>query len=111
MTTTFMRSGLGALTAAVLLAAPAFAASVNLKADLKSSNEVPPVDSKGSGSVTATFDTARKQLSWKGRCTALSGPPTARNSHSAEPGKNGAVVVPFFPDGAEWKCPAESGKN
>ena len=55
MTTTFPRSGLAALacTAAVLLSAPAFAATVNLKAELKSSNEVPPVDSQGSGSVTA----------------------------------------------------------
>ena len=41
MTTTFVRSGLAALAAAVLLAAPALAASINLKADLKSSNEVP----------------------------------------------------------------------
>ena len=42
MTTTFVRSGLAALacTASVLLSAPALAASINLKADLKSSNEV-----------------------------------------------------------------------
>ena len=66
MTKTFVRSGLAALAcaAAVAIAAPALAATINLKADLKSSNEVPPVDSKGSGSVTATFDTASKQLSW-----------------------------------------------
>jgi len=97
MTTTFLRSGLAALacTAAVLLSAPAFAASVNLKAELKSSNEVPPVDSQGSGSVTATFDTASKQLSWKGSVTGLSGPATAAHFHSAESGKNGAVVVPI----------------
>lgn len=95
MTTTFVRSGLAALAAAVLLAAPALAASINLKADLKSSNEVPPVDSKGTGSMTATFDTASKQLSWKGSVTGLSGPATAAHFHSAESGKNGAVVVPI----------------
>ena len=97
MTTTFMRPGLVALacTATVLLAASAFAATVNLKAELKSSNEVPPVDSQGSGSVTATFDTASKQLSWKGNVTGLSGPATAAHFHSAESGKNGAVVVPI----------------
>ena len=93
MTTTFVRSGLAALAAAVLLAAPALAASINLKADLKSSNEVPPVDSKGTGSVTATFDTASKQLSWKGSVTGLSGLATAAHFHSAESGKNGAVVI------------------
>ena len=51
MTTTFMRSGLAAFacTAAVLVSASAFAAMVNLKAELKASNEVPPVDSQGSG--------------------------------------------------------------
>jgi hypothetical protein len=97
MTTTFMRSGLAALacTAAVLLSAPAFAATVNLKAELKSSNEVPPVDSQGSGSVTATFDTASKHLAWKGSVSGLSGPATAAHFHSAESGKNGAVVVPI----------------
>ena len=97
MTTTFVRSGLAALAcaAAVLLAAPALAATINLKADLKSSNEVPPVDSKGSGSVTATFDTASKQLSWKGSVTGLSGPATAAHFHAAESGKNGAVAVPI----------------
>ena len=47
-------------------------ANVNLKADLKGASEVPPVDSKGTGSVTATFDTASKKLSWKGSVTGLS---------------------------------------
>jgi len=97
MTTTLVRSGLTALACAamVLFSALAFAATVNLKADLKASNEVPPVDSQGSGSVTATFDTASKQLSWKGSVTGLSGPATAAHFHSAESGKNGAVVVPI----------------
>jgi hypothetical protein len=97
MTTTFARSGLAVLTcaAAIAFSASAFAATINLKADLKPSNEVPPVDSKGAGSVTATFDTASKQLSWKGNVTGLSGPATAAHFHAAEAGKNGAVVVPI----------------
>jgi hypothetical protein len=97
MTTTFVRSGLAALAcaAAVVLSVPAFAATINLKADLKPANEVPPSDSKGSGSVTASFDTASKQLSWKGSVTGLSGPATAAHFHAAESGKNGAVVVPI----------------
>ena len=45
--------------------------------------------------MTATFDTASKQLSWKGSVTGLSGPATAAHFHSAESGKNGAVVVPI----------------
>ena len=97
MTTTFMRSGLAALAcaAALAIASPSMAATVNLKADLKASNEVPPVDSKGSGSVTASFDTTTRQLSWKGSVNGLSGPATAAHFHSAEAGKNGAVVVPI----------------
>lgn len=97
MRTIFARSRLAALVCATLtvLAVPAVAAIVNLKADLKASNEVPPVESKGSGSVTATFDTASKQLSWKGSVSGLSGPATAAHFHSAEAGKNGPVAVPI----------------
>ena len=96
MTTLFARSGLTALAcaAALALASPAMAAMVNLKADLKATSEVPPTDSKGSGSVTATF-TASKQLSWKGTVAGLTGPATAAHFHAGEAGKNGGVVVPI----------------
>jgi len=97
MRTTILRSSLTALacTAVIALAIPAMAANVNLKADLKGSNEVPPTDSKGSGSVTATYDTASKKLSWKGTVSGLSGPATAAHFHAGEAGKNGGVVVPI----------------
>jgi hypothetical protein len=91
MKDTVLRSVLAALacTAALAIAGPSMAANVNLKADLKASSEVPPTDSKGSGSVTATFDTASKKLSWKGSVSGLSGPATAAHFHSGEPGTNG----------------------
>lgn len=97
MKTTILRSGLTALACAALLAvaAPSMAANVNLKADLKASTEVPPTDSKGSGSVTATYDTGSKKLSWKGSVSGLSGPATAAHFHAGEPGKNGGVVIPI----------------
>ena len=97
MMKTFQRSGLAALAciATFALASPAMAATVNLKADLKAASEVPPTESKGSGSVTATFDTASKKLSWKGTVSGLSGPATAAHFHSGEAGKNGGVVVPI----------------
>src|SRR6476661_4150186 len=99
MKDTVLRSVLAALacTAALAIAGPSMAANVNLKADLKASSEVPPTDSKGSGSVTATFDTASKKLSWKGSVSGLSGPATAAHFHSGEPGKNGGVAVPIAP--------------
>jgi len=97
MKTSILRSSLTALacTAILALATPSIAANVNLKADLKGASEVPPTDSKGNGSVTATYDTASKKLSWKGTVSGLSGPATAAHFHSGEPGKNGGVVVPI----------------
>jgi len=97
MTTIYVRSGPAALACAALMAfsMPAMAAMVNLKADLKASNEVPPVDGKGGGSVAITFDTASKQLTWKGSVSGLTGPATAAHFHSAESGKNGPVAVPI----------------
>jgi len=98
MTKPIRRSILAALacTAALAFAAPAMAAMVNMKADLKASNEVPPNDSKGTGAVTVTYDTGSKMLSWKGTYSGLSGPATAAHFHAGLPGKNGGVVVPIF---------------
>ncbi|HXX08896.1 MAG TPA: CHRD domain-containing protein [Pseudolabrys sp.] len=97
MKTSILRSSLTVLacTAVLAFATPSIAASVNLKADLKGASEVPPTDSKGSGSVTATYDTASKKLSWKGTVTGLSGPATAAHFHAGEAGKNGGVIVPI----------------
>ena len=97
MKTTILRSSLAALacTAVLAIASTSMAANVNLKADLKAASEVPPTDSKGTGSVTATYDTASKKLSWKGSISGLSGPATAAHFHSGEVGKNGGVAVPI----------------
>jgi CHRD domain len=108
MTTPFLRSALTALacTAAFALAAPALAETVNLKANMNASAEVPPTTSKGTGAVTATFDTASKTLSWKGSYSDLTGPPTAAHFHAGEAGKNGGVVIPIFA-GSTAKSPFE----
>jgi CHRD domain-containing protein len=101
MQTTILRSGIAGLAAAaiVALASPALAETVTFKADLKASSEVPPNDSTGTGSVTATFDTASKTLSWTGNYSGLSGPATAAHFHGpAEPGKNAGVAVPITPN-------------
>jgi hypothetical protein len=97
MTSPILRSTLAALACAatLVLASPSMAAMVNLKADLKASEEVPPNDSKGSGSLTATYDDASKKLTWKGSTKGLTGPATAAHFHAGELGKNGAVVVPI----------------
>jgi hypothetical protein len=101
MKSTFLRSTLAALACAGALtfATPTMAAMVNLKADLKASAEVPPNDSKATGEVTATYDTASKKLSWKGSYKDLTGPATAAHFHGpGEPGKNAGVAVPITPN-------------
>jgi CHRD domain len=86
-----------ACTAAVTLPWPAMAEIVNLKASMNAASEVPPNQSKGSGTLTATYDTASKKLSWKGSYSGLTGPATAAHFHSGEPGKNGGVAIPITP--------------
>ena len=99
MTSTFLRSTLAAATCAVTIAfaGTAFAEVVNLKAALNGATEVPANETKGTGTVTATFDTASKKLTWKGSYSGLTGPATAAHFHGpAEPGKNAGVAVPIF---------------
>jgi hypothetical protein len=95
MTSTLLRSMLAALACAGALAlvTPSKAETVNLKAVLKGSNEVPPNDSKATGSVALTFDTASKKLVWKGSYSDLSGPAAAAHFHTGEAGKNGGVTL------------------
>lgn len=106
MTALFRRPVLAALVCAAAFgfAAPASAEMINLKADLKASNEVPPANSQGSGSVTLTYDTSAKKLTWKGSYSGLSGAPTAAHFHAGEAGKNGGVA---FPIGGAEKSPFE----
>ena len=66
----------GCVCVLLLLASPAMAQTVNLRAELKGSNEVPPLNLAGSGQVTATFDPATKKLSWKGSLSNLTAAPT-----------------------------------
>lgn len=81
-----------------IFATPAFAEMITYTAEMKGSSEVPPTDSQGSGTVAVTYDTASKQLSWKGTYSGLSGAATAAHFHGpAEVGKNADVVIPITP--------------
>jgi hypothetical protein len=92
-----IRTSLFAASAAFLLvAAPAFAETVKFKADLKGTEEVPANDSKGTGAVEASYDTATKALTWTITYSALSGAASAAHFHGpADPGKNAPPVVPI----------------
>ena len=85
----------GLLIAAGLTVSPALAETMSFKADLKGSNEVPPVNTPASGTVTTTYDTVSKRLSWRGNVSGLTGNPTAAHFHGpAEPGRNAGVLIP-----------------
>lgn len=83
-----------------------YAAPIVFKADLKGSSEVPPNTTGGSGSVTATFDPATKELTWSGKYSGLTGPVTAAHIHGpAEPGKNAGVVMWLSTKGQPFPSP------
>src|SRR5215471_6665353 len=86
----------GAMAAALFAWTPAALADmVKYKADLKASSEVPAVDSKGSGTLEATYDTASKKLTYTVTYKGLSGPATAAHFHGpADAKSNAGVVVP-----------------
>jgi len=91
-------AGVCAVSFAACLTAvsPALAETVALKASLVATSEVPPNDSKGTGTVTISYDTATKKLTYDGTYSGLSGPATAGHFHGpADPGKNAGVVIPI----------------
>ena len=98
MHATILRLTLPGLALAAMLAggSVALAETVNLKADLKGSNEVPPNTAAGTGAAAITFDTASKQLTWRITYSGLTGAPTAAHFHGpAAATANAGVAVPI----------------
>jgi hypothetical protein len=94
-----------AFIGALALATPSMAAMVNFKANLSGKNQVPATASAGTGSVTATYDTDSKKLTWKGSYSGLTGPATAAHFHGPAPaGKNAGVMVPTNPHGPSFEA-------
>ncbi len=101
MRQTFVRRSIlgyciGGAASAVLLAfgSRSQAATTQFKADLKGSSEVPPNQTAGSGTVTMTYDSATKKLTWNGTFSGLTGAASAAHIHGpAEAGKNAGVLI------------------
>jgi hypothetical protein len=82
------------LAGALVASSAALAETVNFKADAKGAAQVPPVNSKATGTLTATYDTATKKLTWKGEYTGLSGRATAAHFHGpADATKTAGVAL------------------
>lgn len=88
-----LRLAVASLGAAALFVPPAHAEMQNYAAELKASSEVPAVDSKGSGTLTATYDTASKKLTYTVNYKDLSGPATAAHFHGPADAKSNAGVA------------------
>src|SRR5260370_37701019 len=83
------------LSAAMVLGPAALAETVAFKAELKASNEVPAVESKGSGTLSATYDPASKSPNYTANYSGLTGDATAAHFHRpAAAGQKPAVCVP-----------------
>ncbi|WP_378950093.1 CHRD domain-containing protein [Mesorhizobium sp. ANAO-SY3R2] len=78
----------------MLVGGPSMAETMKFKADLKAASEVPPTDSKATGTADVTVDTATKKLSWKVNAGGLTGDATAAHFHGpAAVGKNAPPMV------------------
>ncbi len=90
------------ILAAVLAAAAPMAANAateHYTAKLSTANEVPPKDTKGSGTADVTVDTATHTATYTITYTGLTGPATAAHFHGpAATGANAGVLVPISGD-------------
>jgi hypothetical protein len=91
-----MRSILVLATLAAFAVSPAFADTLHFKAQLTGPAETPPTDSKGVGTVDATFDPATKTLDWTVDYSGLTGSALAAHFHGpAGPGVAAPIEVPL----------------
>lgn len=74
---------------------PAAAETYTFTASLDGASEVPPIDTEGTGSLMATYDTTTKKLNWMVTYSRLTGAPTAAHFHGpGAPGQQAPVEVP-----------------
>jgi hypothetical protein len=87
---------LGSLAAAICLAAaaPLSATVIHFTTPLNGASEVPPTDSKGTGTAEADFDNATGQFTYEVRYSGLTGPAVAAHFHG--PAAAGANAPPII---------------
>jgi hypothetical protein len=82
--------------ALVLMSVAAHAATINFKADLKAAAEVPPKNSTGTGTLTATLDTKTNEFTYHVEFSGLTGPVVAAHFHGpASAGENAKPQLPI----------------
>jgi hypothetical protein len=84
------------VSALALVSLAAHAATNHLSADLKASTEVPPKDSAGTGTLTATLNTETNEFKYHVEFSGLTGPAAAAHFHGpAAAGANAKPQVPI----------------
>jgi hypothetical protein len=87
------------LSTALLAGSPALAEMKNMTATLDGAQQVPPVESPGTGMAEITYDTETKMLEWTVEYSGLTEAPTAGHFHGpAAAGETAGVAVPFEGD-------------
>lgn len=85
-----------AIFTTLVMVSPANAEKIAMKLNLSGASEVPPNDSKATGTADVNYDTASKMLTWKVTYSGLTGPATMAHFHGpAEPGENAGIMIPF----------------
>ena len=91
-----LRRTLLATALAAAFVTSASAATADFTAKLSGHSEIPKTDSKGTGKLDATFDTASKELKYTLTFDGLSGPATPAHFHGpATRGQSGGVIAPI----------------
>jgi CHRD domain len=106
--TGFSRRAVLAIAAIGLVASTvmASAAPMTFTVPLTGAQQVPPVQTNGSGSASLTYDPTTRALSWSVTYQDLSGPATMAHFHGpAATGKNAGVLVWMSTKGAAVPSP------
>jgi hypothetical protein len=88
------------MSTALTMSAVAAETANKMQIKMTGAQEVPPNDSKGTGTVDLAFDPATKQVTWSIKTEALSSNATMAHIHGpAAVGANAGVVVNLAPNG------------
>jgi len=81
------------LTGIAASAVTSKAAAETFKVALAGAQQVPPIETSGSGTADLTYDPATRMLTWSVSYSGLSSPVTMAHFHAAGAGKNGPVAI------------------
>ncbi|OAP42537.1 CHRD domain-containing protein [Sinorhizobium glycinis] len=91
-----LKIGVIAVVSFLAAASGGYAEQMKFMAELKGSEEVPPVQTSATGMANITYDSESKNLSWTIEHSGLSGDVSAAHFHGpAGPGENAPPIVPI----------------